>query len=60
MIQSIINGTSHDSIFQILLFFPHLVIFLQYERPVICAKLVHQSSPAEMAYQVQESQIFAA
>ena len=39
-------------------FFPHLLIFLQFRDPS-CTKLIHQSSPSEIAYLVQDSQIFA-
>ena len=57
-IQSCIKGTGHDSIFQILLFSTLGDIFAV-QRPLFCTKLIHQSSPAEMIYLMQESQIFA-
>ena len=53
-----IKGTSHESVFQILLFSTLGDIFVV-KRPILCAKLIHQSSPAEMTYLVQGSQIFA-
>ena len=39
--------------------FPHLLVFFTVLRPLLCTKLIHQSSPAEMTYSVQENQIFA-
>ena len=39
-------------------FFPHLLILLQFRDPLLCTKLIHQSSLAEITYSVQESQIF--
>ena len=39
-------------------FFSTLADIFAVYRP-LCTKLIHQSSPAEMAYLVQESQIFA-
>ena len=55
--QVIIKGTSHDSMFQFSLFSALADIFAV-ERILLCTKLIHQSSPAEMTYLVQESQIF--
>ena len=52
-----IKGTSHDSIFQISLFFTLADIFEVETTPR--TKLIHQHSHAEMTYLVQESQIFA-
>ena len=54
----LLKGTSHDSIFQFSLF-PTLADIFAVERPLLCTKLIHQSSPAEMTYLVQERQIFA-
>ena len=52
------KGPSQDSIFQFSLF-STLVDIFAVSRPFLCTKLIHQSSPAEMVYLVQENQIFA-
>ena len=48
-----IKGISHDSIFQISLFSTLADIFAV-KRPLLCTKLIHQSSPAEMTYCIVE------
>ena len=53
-----LKGTSHDFVFQISLF-STLADIIAVLRPLLCTKLIHQSSPTEMTYSVQESQIFA-
>ena len=45
--ESWLKGTSHDSIFQFSLFSTLADIFAVL-RPLLCTKLIHQSSPAEM------------
>ena len=40
-------------------FFPHLLIFLQFSDPSYVLTLYPRSSPAEMTYLVQDSQILA-
>ena len=55
--QIIIKGTGrdHDFVFQVSLF--QFADFFAVYRPLLCTKLIHQSSPAEMIFSAREPDI---